>query len=223
MSRPTIEFDRVAFGYRSGSDVLRVEALRVEPGERILLRGPSGSGKSTLLNLAAGVATPTSGEVRLLGEPFSALSGAKRDRMRADHIGVVFQLFNLVPYLAVRENVLLSTRFSPLRRERLKGRESAEADRLLEALGMQGLGDRAAVELSVGEQQRCAVARALLGGPELLLADEPTSALDEDRREEFLRLLGEECTRSGTAVILSSHDARLMPFFDRTLTPEDWT
>lgn len=223
MSRPTIEFDRVAFGYRSGSDVLCVEALRVEPGERILLRGPSGSGKSTLLNLAAGVATPTSGEVRLLGEPFSTLPGAKRDRMRADHIGVVFQLFNLVPYLSVRENVLLSTRFSPLRRGRLKGRESAEADRLLEALGMNGLGDRAAVELSVGEQQRCAVARALLGRPELLLADEPTSALDEDRREEFLRLLGEECTRSGTAVILSSHDARLTPFFDRTLTPEDWT
>lgn len=223
MSRPTIEFDRVAFGYRSGSDVLHVEALRVEKGERILLRGPSGSGKSTLLNLAAGVATPTSGEILLLGGPFSALPGAKRDRKRADHIGVVFQLFNLVPYLSVRENVLLSTRFSPRRRERLKGQEWAEADRLLEALGMQGLCDRAAVELSVGEQQRCAVARALLGGPELLLADEPTSALDEDRREEFLRLFGEECARSGTAVILSSHDARLTPFFDRTLTPEEWT
>jgi putative ABC transport system ATP-binding protein len=199
-----------------------IDTLRVARGERLLLRGSSGSGKSTLLSLLAGVLTSQSGSVRVLGQELGALTGTARDRFRADHIGVIFQMFNLIPYLSVRENVCLPCAFSRRRRERCErsGTSVREvAARLLDHLDMGGdeMSRRQVTDLSVGQQQRVAAARSLMGGPELVLADEPTSALDADRRESFLELLFRECAREHATLIFVTHDVALAPLFDRTL------
>jgi putative ABC transport system ATP-binding protein len=217
-----VDLSAVRFSWSAGeSSTLDIDSLRLARGERLFLRGPSGSGKSTLLNLIAGVVTPQSGTIKLLGTDTSALSGAARDRFRADHIGYIFQMFNLLPYLSVIENVGLPCRFSPRRRARIleTGTDiDAEAVRLLGELDLRGsLLDRAITELSVGQQQRVAAARALIGAPELVIADEPTSALDSDRRTAFLDLLFRQCERENAALIFASHDASLAPLFERTV------
>ncbi|WP_157269002.1 ABC transporter ATP-binding protein [Azohydromonas aeria] len=199
-------------------DVIALDELLVAPGERLLLRGGSGCGKSTLLSLAAGVLLAQSGEVALLGQDWRALRAGRRDRRRSDHIGYVFQQFNLVPYLSVLDNVLLPCRFSALRAQRAGARPAEEATRLLQALQLDdGLLGRPAQQLSVGQQQRVAAARALLGRPEVVIADEPTSALDEDRRDAFMRLLLRECEAAGSALLFVSHDARLASHFPRVI------
>jgi putative ABC transport system ATP-binding protein len=201
--------------------VLDIESLRLSRGERLFLRGPSGSGKSTLLSLIAGVITPQQGTVSVLGRETSALAGPERDRFRADHIGYIFQMFNLIPYLSVIENVGLPCRFSERRRAHVQSAGTsveAEAARLLAQLDLDAAVLRRPVtKLSVGQQQRVAAARALIGAPALLIADEPTSSLDADRRETFLNLLFRHCEREHTALIFASHDAALAPLFDRTL------
>jgi putative ABC transport system ATP-binding protein len=217
-----VELSAVRFSWSPGdSPVLDLDGLRLARGERLFLRGPSGSGKSTLLNLIAGVITPQSGTVRLLGTDTCVLSGAARDRIRADHIGYIFQMFNLLPYLSVIENVGLPCRFSQRRRSRIleSGTDvDAEAVRLLGELDLAGgLLDRPVTQLSVGQQQRVAAARALIGAPALVIADEPTSALDSDRRTAFLDLLFRQCERERAALIFASHDASLAPLFERTL------
>lgn len=214
-----VELERLSFGWPSGEPLLEIEHLALRRGERVLLTGPSGSGKSTLLALIAGVMRPRSGSVRILGVPVSALSAAARDRFRGDHIGLIFQMFNLIPYLTVRQNVLLPLGFSAGRRARLDAAPDADAERLLGALGLGGndLLHRSVTQLSIGQQQRVAAARALIGRPELLIADEPTSALDSDARADFLRLVMHECARSGTTLLLVSHDPTLAPLFDRTI------
>jgi putative ABC transport system ATP-binding protein len=182
----------------------------------VFVRGPSGSGKSTLLALLGGVLVPASGSLAVLGTALDRLGGAERDRFRADHVGFVFQLFNLIPYLSVIDNVLLACRFSPRRAERAGSRIGDEAVRLLERLGIAGrlLATRAS-DLSVGQQQRVAAARALLGRPELVVADEPTSALDAEAQQAFIRLLREECEAAGSTLIFVSHDYRLACAFHR--------
>lgn len=216
-----VALEGVRFGYTPGETVLDLDQFAILPGESVFLRGPSGAGKSTLLSLLAGIALPRSGSVTLLGQPLTAMSGARRDEMRAAHIGVIFQLFNLVPYLSVLANAVLPCRFSRLRRERVQAKEMApeeEARRLLVRLGLdESLLRQPATALSVGQQQRVAAARALIGSPELILADEPTSALDADTRERFIALLREECTRSGASLLFVSHDQTLAAHFDRTL------
>lgn len=196
---------------------LDLPALTVNPESSLFLHGPSGSGKSTLLNLVGGVLTPQSGHIELLGQPFSALPAARRDAFRADHLGFIFQQFNLIPYLSVLDNVLLPCRFSA-RRARRAGAPEAEARRLLAALDLEAaLLDRPAAALSVGQQQRVAAARALIGQPEILIADEPTSALDAERQRAFVALLLSEAKRAGSAVIFVSHDVRLAEQFDHRL------
>ena len=219
MSAPAaILLDSVRYGYEPGRTVLDVAHLRVEAGERVFLGGPSGSGKSTLLGLIAGVLAPTAGHVRVLGTDLAGLPGAERDAFRGARVGVIFQMFNLLPYLSVLDNVLLPTRFSAARRARLAD-PRAEAARLLEALG---LGDaellaRGVSALSIGQQQRVAAARALLGRPELVIADEPTSSLDWDARAQFLDLLVRECDAAGSTLLFVSHDRTLAPLFDRSV------
>ena len=208
-----------------GSAAVALPPLRLARGERVFLRGPSGSGKSTLLNLLAGVLRAQAGSVRVLGHDLSQLPGAARDRFRADHIGIVFQLFNLIPYLSMVENVCLPCRFSALRRSRALRTSpdvASEARRLLGELDLPApLQQRAVTALSVGQQQRVAAARALIGAPELLLADEPTSALDADRRAGFLDLLFRQCEREGTTLLFASHDGALAACFDRCVDLAD--
>ena len=202
--------------------VLLLDDLVIARGERVFVEGPSGSGKSTLLALLAGVAVPEAGEVEVLGERLDRMSGVQRDHFRAHHIGYVFQMFNLIPYLSMVENVVLPCRFSRMRRAAALRRAptlEGEALRLLAHLDMGDPAQRArpVTALSVGQQQRVAVARALMGAPGLVVADEPTSALDADRREAFLRLLFDECRDSGATLVFVSHDAALEGLFDRTI------
>jgi putative ABC transport system ATP-binding protein len=219
-TQPVVNLSSVRFSWRDAPPwIIDIEVLRVSRGERVFLRGPSGSGKSTLLSLLAGVVTAREGTVQVLGRNLGTLSGAERDRFRADHIGFIFQMFNLIPYLSVVENVALPCGFSQRRRARTGGNVDAEAVRLLQHLDMGGaeLLRRQVTDLSVGQQQRVAAARALIGAPELVIADEPTSALDADRRKAFIDLLFRECERERSALIFVSHDASLAPLFDRTL------
>jgi len=179
--------EAVRFRWRPGAPVcLDIASFAVAAGERVFLHGPSGSGKSTLLSLVGGVVAPECGRIAVQGAELAALSPAARDRHRADHLGFIFQMFNLIPYLSARENILLPCRFSARRRARIAaagGTPRAEAARLAARLDLaDALLDRPAAELSVGQQQRVAAARALIGRPELLIADEPTSALDAERQ-----------------------------------------
>jgi len=215
-----ISVEDVAFAYRRGRPVLDIARFEVGGGERVFLRGPSGSGKSTLLGLVAGVLDVQTGVVRVAGEDLAKLSGPRRDALRAEKLGVVFQLFNLLPFLSVIENVVLPCRFSAARKaaaQKAGGTAEAEARRLLSRLGLPEdlQKGRAASDLSVGQQQRVAVARALIGSPSLILADEPTSALDADSREAFVDLLASEAARSGASLVFVSHDASLASRFDR--------
>ena len=201
----------------ASSPCLDVESLSINAGERIFLFGPSGSGKSTLLALLAGVMTPQRGSVRVLGTELSSLR--HRDRFRVDHVGFIFQQFNLVPYLSMVENVLLPCRFSAKRAQRAVETHGSTSDAALHLLDSMGLGTklraRKATELSVGQQQRVAAARALIGAPELIIADEPTSSLDADTRQAFLGLLREQCDRFATTLLFVSHDRQLAATFDR--------
>lgn len=206
--------------------LLDVDRFELAPGERVFLFGPSGSGKSTLLNLIAGTLAPTSGQVEIAGESMTGKPARGRDRLRADQLGVVFQMFNLLPYLSVRENVLLPCHFSPRRRRQALARHGSltrAADHLLAALGLgaSGIAERAAASLSVGQQQRVAAARALIGDPALVIADEPTSALDFDAREAFLGLLFDECRATGAGLLFVSHDHSLKSQFDRVVAVTD--
>ena len=198
---------------------LDIDSLRLARGESLLLRGPSGCGKSTLLSAIAGVIDVPRGSVQVAGTDLSALRGGARDRFRADHIGLIFQVFNLVPWLSAVKNVLLSCEYSQRRRQRLDNRPEQAARRLLHELGLDddALLAAPAMSLSVGQQQRVATARALLGAPELILADEPTSALDEETKASFVDLLGRECAEAGAGLLFVSHDRGLESHFDRVV------
>lgn len=199
-----------------------IEQLTLAAGERAFLRGPSGSGKTTLLSLVAAVIAPDEGLIEIAGTDLATLKGAARDRFRADHMGLVFQQFNLLPFLSVAQNVTLPCRFSTARRARAEadsGSLDAEVHRLLRALKLDAdtLLHRPAMSLSVGQQQRVAVARALIGRPPLVIADEPTSALDTDTRDAFLDLLFNEIKTTGASLLFVSHDRGLATRFDRQL------
>ncbi len=218
-----IQLDHVRFRWHKRlSPVLDIPSLVIESGERVFLHGPSGSGKSTLLGLLGGVLLPEAGSVSLLGQALTAMNGRERDRFRADHIGFLFQQFNLVPYLSVLDNVLLPCRFSQCRLERAKsgGEDSSDvAKKLLAQLDLaESLWQRKSSELSVGQQQRVAMARALIGQPEILIADEPTSALDAVRQIAFLDLLLNACEKTSATLLFVSHDRRLASAFTRELS-----
>ena len=213
-----IEIRNATYRWRgAAADCLDIESLSLAPGDSLFLHGASGSGKSTLLGLLAGVLAPRTGDVEVLGTALEQLSAVRRDAFRADHIGYVFQQFNLLPYLSVEDNVLLACRFSALRSKRAQAAARSplgHARHLLEGMGLdEELWHRKASALSVGQQQRVAAARALIGAPELVIADEPTSALDADLRDGFMRLLLAECTRAGSALVFVSHDERLAGHF----------
>jgi len=201
------------------ADCLDIAELRVGAGRSLFLHGPSGCGKSTLLGLMAGVLVAREGRVELLGQDWAALPGGRRDARRVDHVGVVFQQFNLLPYLTVLDNVLLPTRFSALRASRCAGTPLQAAQALLERVALPApMWARRADALSVGQQQRVAAARALIGAPELVIADEPTSALDAALRDDFMALLMHACHAAGSTLVFVSHDERLADRFDERLS-----
>lgn len=199
-------------------DCLNLADFTLAAGERVFLHGPSGSGKSTLLSLVSGVLAARSGTLSVLGHELTQLSPRQRDHFRVDHIGFIFQQFNLIPYLSVLDNVLLPLRFSKQRRAAAGAHPKDEAVRLLGRLDLDpALYARPATALSVGQQQRVAAARALIGQPALVIADEPTSALDAERQQRFIDLLLQECQANGSALLFVSHDMRLADHFDRLL------
>ncbi|GHG73925.1 methionine ABC transporter ATP-binding protein [Alishewanella longhuensis] len=211
---PAIELKDVSFWYKPNSWQLQLPALALDHGQHLFIRGASGSGKTTLLNLLSGITKPNLGELWVQGQPLHQLSAAKRDKLRAAQIGVVFQQLNLIPYLSVLDNVLLRASFAGKPGIALQQRAAA----LLEALGLDALlWQQPASALSVGQQQRVAIARALLTEPALLIADEPTSALDADNRDAFMRVLLAEADKCGTTVIFVSHDQQLKQYFQYEL------
>lgn len=221
-SGPALAMTGIDFAWPGrGGFSLHCPFFQIEPGESTLLLGESGSGKSTFLSLVCGIVTADQGSVSVGGTDLKTLGAGARDRFRAERIGVIFQQFNLLPYARVADNILLPLRFAPQRRARA-GDPAREAARLCTALGLPAdvLGAQAG-RLSVGQQQRVAVARALIGAPPLIVADEPTSALDAATQDSFLRLLFAQVAEAGSALLMVSHDERLGARFDRVVRLED--
>lgn len=218
-----IKIDNVHFSYdnKQENDVLHIVDMQVKDGEHLFIQGASGSGKTSLLNLITGINKPHKGDVQVLGKSLQNISSMQCDQFRVDYLGVIFQQFNLLPYLSVIENVELPCWFSDIRRK-LAGENSNEirktASRLLKELSLpENLFDQPANKLSVGQQQRVAVARALIGQPKIIIADEPTSSLDTNNRERFLELLFLEADKQKSTIIFVSHDPHIAPYFSNVL------
>jgi len=227
MAETILDLKNVRFSWKnSGRELLNLPELLVEQHDHVFLQGPSGSGKSTLLALVGGILVSESGTLKVLGTEIKSLSSSARDAFRVDHIGFIFQLFNLLPYLSIEENVMLPLSFSKIRAKRAgrtKIDQVNEAHRLLKALALgEQLAEKSPVtELSVGQQQRVAAARSLIGNPELIIADEPTSALDADLRHSFLELLFGECKKAGSTLLFVSHDSTLSELFNRKISMDE--
>ncbi len=222
MKNPVIKINNIHFRYnKMADDVLHIADLQVYEGEHLFIQGASGSGKTSLLNLITGINQPYKGSVQVLGQSLQNLSSMQCDQFRVDFLGIIFQQFNLLPFLSVLENVQLPCWFSAKRR-RLAGNSSSElkqtAMRLLTELSLsETLFSQPANTLSVGQQQRIAVARALIGQPKIIIADEPTSSLDTDNRERFLELLFLEADKQKSTVVFVSHDSYIAPYFSRVI------
>ena len=211
----------VKFGYDKGQTLIEIDALNILKGESVFLRGPSGSGKSTLLGLIGGVLHPREGHISICGTDITPLSAGQRDKIRANHLGIIFQQLNLLPYLNIIQNVTLPCRFSKARARRaaMPNQPIAQtAQNLVAELGIEAsfLGRKVGT-LSIGQQQRVAVARALIGGPDLIIADEPTSALDSENRDRFIELLDTQRKRFKCSLLFVSHDLSLAKHFDRSI------
>lgn len=214
-----IDLNQVHFSWPgSHSPTLIIEQLTVRRGEHLFIKGPSGCGKSTLLGLLTGINQAQHGAVTILGEDLTLLPSRHRDRFRADNIGYIFQQFNLLPYLSVIENVMLPCQFSTQRKQRVDVDLIQRAKELLEKLHLSpDLLHKPVVELSIGQQQRVAAARALIGSPPLIIADEPTSSLDHDNRSAFIKLLLDQVNQVNATLVFVSHDPTLEALFDRCL------
>ena len=227
MNQVVLEIKNLSFRWKnSDSLLLDMPEFNVKKHEHVFLQGPSGSGKSTLLGLIGGILVSESGELKLLGQDIKDLSRSGRDSFRVDHVGFIFQLFNLLPYLSIEENVMLPLSFSSIRAKntgKTKIDQLNETERLLKSLGLEDqLAKKNPVtDLSVGQQQRVAAARALIGNPELIIADEPTSALDSDLRYSFLEILFSECKKAGSTLLFVSHDSTLSNLFSRKISMDE--
>jgi putative ABC transport system ATP-binding protein len=211
-----IQIKDLTFSYSEQSKpVLVIPHLTIDKNETVFLFGPSGSGKTTLLEILAGVITGQKGDVEMLGQKTQGMNLSERDQFRSKHIGYIFQQFNLIPYLTAKENILLPFTFCD------KKFDQALYDNVVTELGLSEHIDKLATQLSVGQQQRVAAARALMTKPEIILADEPTSALDYDHRENFLKILFALVKSLGSTLIFVSHDRSIQNLFDRHLNLSD--
>lgn len=209
---PAILLKNVKFGWHD-RPLLNIGDFRVERGEHLFIYGSSGSGKTSLLNLLVGINIPQQGDVQILGQPLTSLSQRQRDKFRAQHMGIIFQQFNLITYLSVLDNLLLRAEFA--NKNKLNAKQ--QAIELLSYLGLSELQHQKAQYLSVGQQQRVAIARALINSPDIIIADEPTSALDSDNRDAFIELLFASARAVNATVVFVSHDKTLSRFFSRSL------
>jgi putative ABC transport system ATP-binding protein len=220
MTVAALELQNIEFSWpQQAKPLFAIAELTLQQGETLFIGGPSGCGKTSLLSLITGIQVAQHGTCRVLGTTMNQLSPSDRDRFRGEHLGLIFQQFNLLPFLTVQENIELPSKLFDRRFKKstqLFGSVQAHVDRLCDALHLEpALRHRRANLLSVGEQQRVAAARALLGCPSLIVADEPTSALDEDNKIDFLNLLLSTASAQKTSVITVSHDMRIASNFDR--------
>jgi len=207
------------FAYTPESPILHIPSFIVEAGTTVFLRGPSGSGKSTLLQLCTGMLIPQQGQISILGQTISTLSASARDRFRAIHIGVVLQQFNLIDYLSVQDNIKLAQHFA---KPEALDKHPDYLDELLKALHLsQNILQQKANALSVGQQQRVAILRALINRPKLLIVDEPTSALDEAAKTGFMEMLFRLQHLTDCTLLFVSHDMRLTQGFDQVIDLAD--
>lgn len=219
----SITIENLQFSY-PGADGFGVQIpkLDLRVGETCLLLGPSGSGKSTLLNLLAGILRPHGGVLTLAGQDLSRVGAADMDRFRGEHIGFIFQTLNLIPWLSLQDNIALGLAFAPHRRQRVTGDIKAHIAALAERMNLpSGLLTAPAGRLSIGQQQRVAAARALIGAPDIILADEPSSALDDANTDVFFDLLTANLDTARQTLLVVSHDTRLIERFDRVLAMQD--
>ncbi|MFK7815170.1 MAG: ABC transporter ATP-binding protein [Gammaproteobacteria bacterium] len=229
MSQACIQLSNIEFYWANTQQpLINIESLILKKSEKLFIHGPSGCGKTTLLNLISGVLKPSRGEITVLGKNLFSQKQKSRDQYRADHMGIIFQQFNLIPYLNVLENITLPCLFSWRRREMLSIQKRSTMEEALRLLAALGLKDKDIIfknvtELSTGQQQRVAAARALIGSPEIIIADEPTSALDQDAKQGFLKLLFEEAMKSNSAILFVSHDLTLASLFDRSVSLNDFS
>jgi putative ABC transport system ATP-binding protein len=193
----------------------------MEQGEKVLLLGASGSGKTTLLSLICGFLKPISGDIYLNNQRINDLNANKRDQYRSDNIGIIFQQFNLLPYAGVIDNIILPLYFSKIRANNVKNQRET-AFNICKSLRLpDSIKDMQASKLSVGQQQRVAVARALIGKPSLIIADEPTSSLDNDAQKNFLELMFKQIQENSSSLLMVSHDTSLSSYFDRVIDIND--
>ena len=213
-----INVQNLSFHYEDTHPILKLDSFEVKNQEKIFIYGPSGCGKSTLLGLIAGVFLPQQGTLEVFGLDFCSTSRSKRDEIRGKEIGYIFQTFNLIPYLSCLENILLPCKITRERKSKITGSLEQEAALLAEHLNLTEVLHKKARQLSVGQQQRVAAARALIGNPQLVIADEPTSSLDGKNTNEFLELLLRKWEEKKFTLVFVSHDERLANEFNRSVS-----
>ena len=218
MDESIIKIDSVRFYWSKKSNFkIFVPNLKIKKGEKVLLLGESGSGKTTLLSLMCGFLNPLSGNISINGNTINQLSSKTRDEYRADNIGIIFQQFNLLPYANVVDNVLLPLYFSKVRSNNVSNKKEKVIELFKQLRLPDDIAQFRASSLSMGQQQRVAVARALIGNPSLIIADEPTSSLDADAQKIFLNLMFEQISENNSTLLMVSHDKSLSNQFDRLI------
>lgn len=219
MNTKSISIKNLKFSYNGQKNnplVLNINELEIAKEEKVFLYGPSGHGKSTLLNILAGVLEIKEGEVEVLGNNLHSLSQSARDHLRGENVGYIFQIFNLIPYLNIKDNIILPCLIN---KKRAAGIDfHAQADELIKTLGLTEHAHKNVTDLSIGQQQRVAAARALIGNPKLIIADEPTSSLDEFNTSEFMNLLLSEWEKRKFTLVFVSHDSNLKKYFPKTIS-----
>ena len=218
MNESIIKIDTVKFYWSKKSNFkIFVPNLEIKKGEKVLLLGESGSGKTTILSLICGFLNPLSGNIFINGKTINQLSSKTKDEYRADNIGIIFQQFNLLPYANVVDNVLLPLYFSKVRSNNVPDKREKVIELFKQLRLPDDITQFRASSLSMGQQQRVAVARALIGKPSLIIADEPTSSLDADAQKIFLDLMFEQISENNSTLLMVSHDRSLSGQFDRLI------